>query len=47
VLEVTEKKPGNWLLKVQVTVAIENEEKPALIAEILSMFVVNNESKGQ
>ncbi len=42
VLEVTEKKPGNWLLKYQVTVEIENEETPALIAEILSMLVVSN-----
>ena len=45
VLEVTEKKPGNWLLKVQVTVEIEGEETPALIAEILSMLVVDNEIK--
>lgn len=47
VLEVTEKKPGNWLLKVQVTVEIENEETPALIAEILSMLIVNNQNKEQ
>ena len=47
VLEVTEKKPGNWLLKYQVTVEIENEETPALIAEILSMLVVNNKPKEQ
>lgn len=45
VLEVTEKKPGNWLIKVQVTVEIEGEETPALIAEILSMLVVDNENK--
>ena len=47
VLEVTEKKPGNWLLKYQVTVEIEGEETPALIAEILSMLVVNNKPKEQ
>ena len=47
VLEVTEKRPGNWLLKYQVTVEIENEETPALIAEILSMLIVNNQSKEQ
>ena len=40
VLEVTEKKPGQWLLKNAVTVEIEGEETPALIAEILSMMVV-------
>jgi acyl dehydratase len=40
VLEVTEKKPGQWLMKTAVTVEIEGEETPALIAEILSMLVV-------
>lgn len=41
VLEVTEKKPGHWLLKTDVTVEIEGEETPALIAEILSMWIVS------
>lgn len=40
VLEVTEKKPGHWLLKIAVTVEIEGEDTPALVAEILSMLVV-------
>ena len=40
VLEVTEKKPGHWLLKNEVTVEIEGEDTPALVAEILAMFVV-------
>lgn len=40
VLGVTEKKPGQWLMKTAVTVEIEGEETPALIAEILSMLVV-------
>jgi len=40
VLEVTEKKPKHWLIKNAVTVEIEGEETPALIAEILSMMVV-------
>jgi acyl dehydratase len=40
VLDVTEKKPGHWLLKTAVTVEIEGEKKPALIAETLSMMVV-------
>jgi len=40
VLEVTEKKPGHWLLKTRVTVEIEGEETPALIAEILSMWII-------
>jgi acyl dehydratase len=41
VLDVTEKKPGQWLMKTAVTVEIEGEETPALIAEILSMMVVD------
>lgn len=41
VLEVTEKGPGRWLMKNEVTVEIEGEETPALVAEILSMFVVD------
>lgn len=40
VLEVTEKNPGQWLMKTGVTVEIEGEETPALVAEILSMLVV-------
>ena len=40
VLEVTEKKPGQWLVKNEVSVEIEGEDTPALVAEILAMFVV-------
>jgi len=40
VQEVGEKRPGQWLIKTAVTVEIEGEETPALIAEILSMIVV-------
>jgi len=40
VIEITEKKPGHWLVKYDVKVEIEGEETPALIAEILSMMVV-------
>jgi acyl dehydratase len=40
VLEVSEKSPGQWLMKTAVTVEIEGEETPALVAEILSMLVV-------
>jgi len=38
-LEVTEKHPGQWLVKSQVTIEIESAAKPALIAETLSVFV--------
>ncbi|MGI9202775.1 MAG: MaoC family dehydratase [Woeseiaceae bacterium] len=40
ILEVSEKKPGHWLIKTAVTVEIEGETTPALVAEILSMMVV-------
>ncbi len=40
VLDVIEKNPGQWLIKTAVTLEIEGEEKPALIAETLSMMVV-------
>ena len=40
IASVDEKRPGQWLVKTAVTVEIENESTPALIAEILSMFIV-------
>lgn len=42
VLEVAEKRPGQWLCKIAVTVEIDGENVPALVAEILTMFIVNN-----
>ena len=39
VLEVMEKRPGQWLTKTAMTIEIEGEETPALVAEILSLFV--------
>lgn len=38
--EVTEKKPGQWLLKATTTLEIKGEEKPAYIAEPLSLCFV-------
>ncbi|BAN56737.1 MULTISPECIES: MaoC family dehydratase [Pseudomonas] len=38
--EVAEKKPGQWLLKAIATLEIEGEEKPAYIAESLSLCFV-------
>jgi acyl dehydratase len=38
--DVKEKGPGRYLFKTHVTVEIKDSEKPALIAEILSMFIV-------
>lgn len=40
VLSVQEKAPGQWLLKAAVTVEIEGSKKPALIAELLSLMIV-------
>ena len=39
--EVSERKPGNVILRLDVTVEIENEQKPALVAEWLSLHVVD------
>lgn len=38
--DVTEKGPGRFLFKTNVTVEIKDSEKPALIAETLTMFIV-------
>ena len=40
ILEVTEKRPGQWLIKTAVTIEIENVEKQAMIAETLGMLIV-------
>ena len=37
---VTEKKPGQWLLKATATLEIEGSDKPAYIAEPLSLCFV-------
>jgi acyl dehydratase len=39
--EVSERKPGNIVIRIDVTVEIENESKPALVAEWLSLHVVD------
>jgi len=38
--EVTEKSPGQWLFKSQVTMELQGEEKPAMVAETLSLMIV-------
>ncbi|WP_434679489.1 MaoC family dehydratase [Pseudomonas sp. R1-18] len=38
--DVTEKKPGQWLLKVIATLEIEGEEKPAFVAAPLSLCFI-------
>jgi acyl dehydratase len=39
-VQVTEKKPGQWLLKVSATLEIEGQDKPAFVAEPLSLCFV-------
>lgn len=39
-LEVSQRNPGQWMVKNMVTVEIKNKEKSAMIAEILSLFLV-------
>jgi acyl dehydratase len=39
-LEANEKKPGQWLTKTAVTIEIEHQEKPAMIAEALMLIIV-------
>lgn len=41
VAEVTEREPGQYLTKYEVSVEIENSDKPALIAEWLGLTIVN------
>ena len=35
-----EKKPGNWLFKNEVNMLIKGQEKPAFVAEMLTLFVM-------
>lgn len=39
--EVSEKKPGQWLLKIMATLEIDGETRPAYIAEPLSLCFVD------
>lgn len=40
-LEVSEKAPGQQLVKTKITVEIKGEEIPAMVAEILSLFILS------
>ena len=42
IINVNEKKPGQWLIKKVVTLEIEGEKKLALLAEMLQMFIVES-----
>lgn len=41
-LSADERNPGQWLLKSRITVEIDGEEKPALVAEWLTLAVTSN-----
>jgi len=38
--EAVEKKPNQWLTRTEVTIEIEHQEKPAVVAEILAMLII-------
>ena len=40
IIDVTEKNPGQWLMKARNTLEIEGVDKPAFISEGLSLFFV-------
>lgn len=42
IVSVTERKPGQWLVKNDVSVEIEGEDKPALVAQMLALYIVRN-----
>jgi len=39
-LSVSDKAPGQVLMKTGITIEIKDEEKPALVAEILSLYIL-------
>ena len=39
-IDISEKNPGQYLAKTEVTMEIKGVEKPAIVAETLSMFVL-------
>ena len=39
-MSVSEKAPGQILMKTGITIEIRGEDKPALVAEILSLFIL-------
>jgi acyl dehydratase len=39
-MSVSEKAPGQVLLKTAISIEIKGEEKPALVAEILSLYIL-------
>lgn len=44
-IECSERRPGEYLDRYEVSVEIENQEKPALVAEWLGLTILNRESQ--
>ena len=42
-LEAEERRPGEWLVKYRVTVEIEDEAKPAMVADLLALYLVKKD----
>jgi len=42
--EVKERRGGQFMVKVGVTIEIENDKRPALMADILSLYIVEEQS---
>lgn len=40
ILQITQKSSSSWLFKILVSLEIENSDTPALIAELLLMYIV-------
>ena len=40
-LEVSDKAPGQLLTKTKITIEIKGEETPAMVAEILTLFILS------
>lgn len=41
IVSADEKRPGQWLCRIAVSIEIDGESTPALIAEILTMYVID------
>jgi acyl dehydratase len=39
-LKAEEKRPGQWMVSIRVTIEIEGEKRPALIADTLTLFIL-------
>ncbi len=45
-LEAKEKLPGQWWTRTAVTIEIENQEKPAMVAELIAIIFIDTDESG-